>query len=193
MLVGGALAYNRLGGSREVKRDRALKKAQEYLSQAKVSEAIIEYKNALQADPGSPEAHYEFGLALLKQQEFRTAYNEFVRAADLKPDFIPARFQLASMHAASKDTERAKQELEKIRQVDRDAKETHLLAAQIALAEKQPDKAIEELEAALNKEPDKAAIYIDMGRVHASKKDFAAAEAAFAKRWKWIPSSIARA
>ena len=50
------------------------------------------------------------------------------------------------MHAASKDTERAKQELEKIRQVDRDAKETHFLAAQIALAEKQPDKAIEELE-----------------------------------------------
>ena len=85
------------------------------------------------------------------------------------------------MHAASKDTERAKQELEKIRQVDRDAKETHLLAAQIALAEKQPDKAIEELEAALNKEPNKAAIYIDMGRVHASKKDFAAAEAAFRK------------
>ena len=127
VLVGGVLAYNRLGGSPEVKRDRALKKAQEYLSQAKVNEAIIEYKNALQADPGSPEAHYEFGLALLKQQEFRTAYNEFVRAADLKPDFIPARFQLASMHAASKDTERAKQELEKIRQVDRDAKETHLL------------------------------------------------------------------
>ena len=85
------------------------------------------------------------------------------------------------MHAASKDTERAKQELEKIRQVDRHAKETHFLAAQIALAEKQPDKAIEDLEAALNKEPNKAAIYVDMGRVHASKKDFTAAEAAFRK------------
>jgi cytochrome c-type biogenesis protein CcmH/NrfG len=74
VLVGGVLAYNRLGGSPEVNRDRALKKAQEYLSQAKVNKTIIEYKNALHADPGSPEAHYEFGLALLKQQEFRTAY-----------------------------------------------------------------------------------------------------------------------
>ncbi len=91
------------------------------------------------------------------------------------------------MHAASKDAERAKQELEKIRQVDKDAKETHFLAAQIALAEKQPDKAIEELEAALNKEPNKAAIYVDMGRVHASKKDFAAAEAAFRKALEMDP------
>ena len=75
---------------------------------------------------------------------------------DLKPDFIKARYQFALMHAVSNDTERAKQELEKIRQQDKDAKETHYLAAQIAMAEKQPDNALKELEAALNKEPQQA-------------------------------------
>ena len=46
------------------------------------------------------------------------------------------------MHAVSNDTKRAKEELEKIRQQDKDAKETHYLAAQIAMAEKQPDSAL---------------------------------------------------
>ena len=40
VLGGGVLAYSRLGGSPEVKRDRALKKAQDYIAQAKVKEAI---------------------------------------------------------------------------------------------------------------------------------------------------------
>ena len=49
VLGGGILAYSRLGGSPEVKRERALKKAKEYMAQAKVNEAIIEYKNASEA------------------------------------------------------------------------------------------------------------------------------------------------
>ena len=53
ILSGGIFAYSRLGGSPEVKRDRALKRAQEYMAQAKVNEAIVEYKNALKADPSS--------------------------------------------------------------------------------------------------------------------------------------------
>src|SRR5687767_105520 len=139
VLAGGVMAYSKLGGSPEVKRDRALKKAKEYLAEAKVNEAVIEYKNALRADPSSAEAHYEFGMALLKQGDGRAGYRELVRAADLKPDFIKARYQLAIMHAVNNDTKRAKEELEKIRQQDKGAKEGHYLAAQIAMAEKQPD------------------------------------------------------
>ncbi|HEY2923205.1 MAG TPA: tetratricopeptide repeat protein, partial [Candidatus Binatia bacterium] len=113
VLGGGVVAYTQFGGSPEVKRDRALKKAKAYLSEAKVNEALIEYRNALRADPNSAETHYEFGMALLKQGDVRAGYRELVRAADLKPDFIKARYQFAVMHAASKDTKRAKEELEK--------------------------------------------------------------------------------
>ena len=115
------------------------------MAQAKVEEATIEYKNALSADPSSPEAHYEFGMALLRQGDSRAGYRELGRAVDLKPDFIKARYQVALMHAVSKDTERAKEELEKIRPASSNAKETHYLAAQIAMAEKQPDSALKEL------------------------------------------------
>ncbi len=40
----------------EVKRDRYLKRAREYVNKAKVNEAVIEFKNALKADPASAEA-----------------------------------------------------------------------------------------------------------------------------------------
>ena len=96
VLGGGILAYSRLGGSPEVKRDRALKKARDYMAQAKIGEATIEYKNALSADPASPDAHYEFGMALLRQGDSRAGYRELGRATDLKPDFIRARFQVAT-------------------------------------------------------------------------------------------------
>ena len=53
VLAGGVVAYSKLGGSPEVKRERALKKAREYLAEAKINEAVIEYRNALSADENS--------------------------------------------------------------------------------------------------------------------------------------------
>ena len=93
---GGIFAYLRFGGSPEVKRERSLKAARAYLEQSKINEAIVEFQNALKADPGSAEAHYEFGLALIRQGDLRSAYREFVRAIDLKPDFYRARYQFGS-------------------------------------------------------------------------------------------------
>ena len=49
-------------------------------------------------------------MALLRQGDCRAGYRELVRAVDLKPDFIKARYQFALMHAVSNDTKRAKEE-----------------------------------------------------------------------------------
>ena len=189
---GGLYAYSKLGGSPEAKRDRALKKAQEYLAQAKVNEAVIEYKNALSADPRSAEAHYEFGMALLKQGDGWAGYRELVRATDLKPDFIKARYQVALIHAVNKDIKRANEELEKIRQQDKDAKEAHYLAAQIAMAEKQPDSALKELEAALTKTLIRLRFTSISARCMRPKKISLPPRRRFAKRWRSTPSFTAR-
>jgi Tfp pilus assembly protein PilF len=175
MAGGGAAYYSKFGGSPEVKRDRALNSAREYMKQAKVNEAVIEYKNALKADPASAQSHYELAMALLKRGEYRPAYQELIRATDLKPDLVHARFQLANLYLLGRDTNGAKESLKKIRQHDQDAKEGYYLAAQIAMVEKEPDTAIKELEQALAKEPEKAAIYVDIGQVHVSKKEYRAA------------------
>jgi tetratricopeptide (TPR) repeat protein len=181
LLGGGGVYYYKLGGSPDVKRDRALGKARKYMAEAKVREAILEYRNALSADPRSAEAHYEFGMALLRQGDGQAGYRELVRAKDLKPDFSLARYRLGIMYVANKDIKRANDELEKIRERDKDAKEGYYLAAQIALAERQPDVALKALESVLNKESNQASIYVDIGHVHITKKEYLAAESAYRK------------
>jgi Tfp pilus assembly protein PilF len=153
LAVGGATAYYKIGGSPEIRRERTLIKARDYMKQAKVNEAVIEYKNALKADPGSAELHYELALAVMRRGEYRPAYQELVRATDLKPDLVKARYQLAKLDLLSRDTKSAKENLQRIREQDENAQEGYYLAAQIALLEKRPNTAIKELEQALNKEP----------------------------------------
>ncbi len=181
-----------LMSSPEVKRERSLERAREYISQGKVNEAAIEFKNALKADPDSAEAHHEFGLALLRMKDYRGALREFRRAAYIKPGFIDARFQMGNLFVLARDIPHAKEELDKIRTQDQNAIEARFLAANIAMAEKDPDKALKELQEALIKEPKRAGIYIDLGSVHITRKNFKAAEEAFRKALD-IEPGLARA
>ena len=66
VIVGGlgAAFYLDAFTSAEVKLERHLKKGREHMAQAKVNEAVFEFRNALKAIPSSAEAHYELGLAL---------------------------------------------------------------------------------------------------------------------------------
>src|SRR5215467_5384814 len=94
--------YFQIGVSPEVKRDRYVKRAREYMSQSKVNEAIIEFKNALKSDPRYADGHHELGVALLRKGDYRAAYSEFVRA-DLQPTLVPARYQLGNLYVLGRD------------------------------------------------------------------------------------------
>ena len=60
-LSGGIFAYYQVGVSPEVKRERHLKVAREYLDQSKLNEAILEFRSAVKADPRSAEARRSRG------------------------------------------------------------------------------------------------------------------------------------
>src|SRR2546430_2126818 len=57
-----------------------------YLAQNKLSEAIIEYRTAIKTFPRSGEAHFKLAEALVVHDDMRTAFAEYLRAADLLPD-----------------------------------------------------------------------------------------------------------
>ena len=142
----GSGAFLYLKPSPEVKRDRHLENAREYISQGKDNEAVIEFRNALKADPDSAEAHHELGLVLLRKKDYRGALREFRRAVYIKPGFIDAGYQTGNLFVGNRDIPHAKEELEKIRAQDQNAVEVRLLAANIAMAEKNPDRALQELQ-----------------------------------------------
>ena len=115
--------YFQIGVSPEVKRERHLKKAQEYMDRSQTNEAIIELKNALKADPGYAVAHHRLGMALLQKGDYRSAYSEFVRATDLQPNLLPARYQLGNLYVLSRDIPKAREQLTKIQENKKDSQE----------------------------------------------------------------------
>ena len=54
--------------SKETKRTKHFEKGMEYLDEEKFNEAVIELKNATQADPKFEDAHYQLALIYLKQK-----------------------------------------------------------------------------------------------------------------------------
>ena len=56
-----------------------------YMSRTQYREAIIEYRNALRANPAFGEARVQLAEAYLAVGDTQNAYREYVRAADLLP------------------------------------------------------------------------------------------------------------
>src|SRR4030095_16652610 len=143
MAAGGALAwYFELGVSSEVKRQRFIKSAHESLRQGKIPEAIAALTNPAEADPNSAEISYELGMAHLRAGNQRQAFSQFLRAVQLNPNLIPPRFQMARLQIARLGLAQADEHLIKIREINPNAIEGILLAAEIALADKNFDRAL---------------------------------------------------
>jgi putative PEP-CTERM system TPR-repeat lipoprotein len=179
LVGGGVVAYYRLGGTPETRRETYLAKGEEHLKQSRLNEAIVEFRNAVKADPRSAEARLRLGQALAKKGELRAAYGELIRAVDLKPDFMKARYELAMFQLLTKNVNDAKAHLQKLRSQDRNAFETRYLSAQIALFEKQPEKAIQELNELVARNHENPRIHVDLGRIYFLLKKFDVAEKSF--------------
>jgi putative PEP-CTERM system TPR-repeat lipoprotein len=183
-------AYLQFGGSPEANRDLYLKKARQYISQARVKQAVIEFRNAVKADPTSGESHHELGLALLKLGDHENASREFMRASNLKPDMMQPRYQLANLYLRDRDVRRAKEQLNEIQQHDPDSVEVRQIVAKIALVEKDPDRAVTELTEALKKEPNRVSLYVDIASIYSGKKDFKRAEEFYRRALEFDPKLI---
>src|SRR5512136_1776940 len=69
----------------------------EYLAKGKINEAIIEFRNAVKADPSLPEAHYQLALGQLISGQFADAYQSFLKTIQLDPNNIEAQLRLSNL------------------------------------------------------------------------------------------------
>jgi tetratricopeptide (TPR) repeat protein len=176
-------------------RERYLARGRQYVNDGKIPEAVIMFKNAIQIDPNFAEARYELGLALMQKRDFPHAFAEFRRAVELNPTLIKARHQLGSLYLLERNITLAKEQLAKIRDQDPNALEARYLAAALALIESDPDRALKEIRAAVNraeneKTPSIGEIYIELGNIHLLKKDWGEAEMAYRKALKLNPKLL---
>ena len=73
----------------EVAKREYLASGDQFFSQKKIKEAIVQYRNAVRQDPRFGEARYKLAEAYVLDGDAARAPREYIRAADLLPkDFL---------------------------------------------------------------------------------------------------------
>src|SRR6185295_16233867 len=74
-----------------------LNRGERYFKSGKYREAVIEFRNAVEADPRFAEAHYQLGRVYLILNNPESAYRELKLSVTLNPANSDAQLQLASL------------------------------------------------------------------------------------------------
>jgi tetratricopeptide (TPR) repeat protein len=84
-----------------------MEQGEHYSEQKQWEEAVIEYRNALQVDPNSAEAHHALAKAYLQSGRVREAYWELHETGRLDPTNVEAQLAYGELSLAAKESEAA--------------------------------------------------------------------------------------
>lgn len=168
---------------------KAFAKGNEHLANAKLPEAIIEYRRAVQADPRLGEARLKLANAYASTGDGVNALREYVRAADLLPEDHAAQTKAgAFMLFASQFQDAQALSLRMLQRNPKDVEAQVILANSLA-GLKDISGAISAFEKAVELDPTRASTYSELGSVQLVTGNKDAAEAAFKKAIEIAPSS----
>jgi tetratricopeptide (TPR) repeat protein len=168
----------------------SLARAVEYEKQEQYASAIIEYKNALKADPGSAETLNHLGEAYLKNAQYKEAYQSFERVLQVLPGNSDAQLAIGQIYlkaGMNDDALQISRELE-----SRNPRNTgaRLLLANAYAAKGIISLAVSELVSLTKDEPTLAAAHINLGMFYASQGKQKAAESELQKALEVEPESF---
>ena len=166
------------GCSTEAKKERHWKKGEQYSSENKLQEAILEYKNVIQLDPKDANAHFKLGLTYLKAGLVREGYREISKTVELNPGMIDAQNQLGYLYLLGGDRKKAKERAEIVIAKDANNSLAHLLLSHIHIAERNLDGAIAEAKKAVEGNS-KLEAYLQLAKINLLKGDLPQAEEMF--------------
>jgi len=186
--VASAAACNKHTGSES---RRYAESGDRYMSANKLSEAAVEYRNALVKDPRAGDVRVKLGGTYLGLGDFPNALREFVRAADLLPDDVALQLRTGNLLLLARRFDDAKSVAEKILAAHPSEVNAQILLANTFAGLKDVDSAVTQIEEAIRIAPDRSGTYSNLGAMELSRGKRQAAEAAFKKAVELKPTSIA--
>ena len=91
------------------KRAKYMERGDGYFEKQEYNKAVIEYKNAIQAEPNFARGHYQLGLVYLKMSQPQLAFQELSKAVDIDPSNLDAQIKLGQFFLLAKQTETARE------------------------------------------------------------------------------------
>lgn len=141
-------------------------------------EAYTSLKKAVALDPNNPYYHYAFGAVAVQREYPREAIPAFQRYCELKPHDLRGKLALGAAYFYSHESELARKELEAVAKYGETAVGAHYFLGRIANQEGNFSEALRELKQALEKSPEYAEAYAELGLVHLKQRNYAQAEEA---------------
>jgi tetratricopeptide (TPR) repeat protein len=160
-----------------------------YMATKKYDEAIIQYRNAVKLDPKFGEARLKLADALTASDNGKGALAEYVRAADLLPTNPTAQLRAGQLLLMARQYPEAKARAEKILDINPKSVDGLLLMANALAGLKDFDSAIEQVESAINEDPNQPLNYANLALIENAKGNKAAAENAFKRAVEVDPNS----
>jgi Flp pilus assembly protein TadD len=146
-----------------------------FLRHQRPAEAETKFRDALQVEPKDQKALLGLAQSLdaQKKPEAAAAYQEYLSS---NPGDSQARNRMVYALIDEEQYDAALAELNKAPDASRPSEETLKLQADIQLAQKKNDGAIESIKLAIVQKPQDAQLHGELGRLYLGKRDFANAE-----------------
>ena len=180
-VVAAALTAGGCSQSPQAKEAKYLDKGKKAFQQKNYAVAVLQFKNAMQAQPRDAEPYFQLGLAYLAGGDYATAASAFQKAIELNPKHAQAQLKLAEMMAASRNNQvvqdAQKRTEEVLNLLPQDVEALNVLAiTELRLGK--PEDAETHLEEALKKSPDSLRSSVALAQTRLARKDEKGAEEA---------------
>ncbi|HVC46127.1 MAG TPA: tetratricopeptide repeat protein [Terracidiphilus sp.] len=142
-----------------VRKKKYLASGDRFSAEGKYREAAIQYENSLKADKNFPAAHFALAKAYMHMGAYSAAYREFSRTVDLQPTNYEARVDLGNMLISVGKTDDAEKQAKAVFAGDPNNPDLHALLSAIALKRGDRQKAMAEIQKAIQLGPNRSAFY----------------------------------
>ena len=150
-----------------------------FVAQKNYAEAVIQYRNAVAADPRFGEARFKLADAYSETGDVNSALREYVRAADLLPGDVEAQLRAGNgLLAAGQFPDAKARALAALAKDPKNVIGLMLLGNALA-GMKDLNGAISEVEEAIDADPHRIPSYANLGALELAKGNRQSAESAF--------------
>lgn len=156
-----------------------LNRGDAFAKEKKYHEAVVEYRSALAVDPKYGKAFVGLGESYAQLGDTRNSMGSYARAADLLPDDVDVLVKTGTMHLLLREYVDAQTRAEQALARDPRNLVALILRANALAGLMEVDKAIQEIQDAIQLEPGRAELYANLGSIQANRGKDAEAEAAF--------------
>ena len=174
-----------------VKKQKYLESGNRYFEKGKYREATIQFSNAIQVDPSFAEAHFRLAESYLKLQFWPDAYRELQQTVNVDPNNVKAQIDLGALLVAGHSFADAQAITDKVLQKNPNNVDAHALQANLDAAQGNRDRAMQEMQKAIDLDPSRLAIYVQLAALQSMKQlDLAEAtlKKALAINPKFVPA-----